>query len=132
MPVRGRLNPPLGIPRRLLDVGDDGIPITRRIQSDGRADRGTDELAHVLDFLPKKICARRVVPGRALEACHQHSKPPSTRRSTPVTKEAAELNRKMAGPTISSTVAMRPMGVSRSNIFRCSATSGRRFIGVSV
>lgn len=52
MPVRDRLYPPLGIPRRLLDVGDDGIPVIRRIQSDGRADRSTDELTHVLDFLP--------------------------------------------------------------------------------
>ncbi len=72
------------------------------------------------------------VPGSALGAAHQHSNPPSTRRSTPVMKDAAGLSRKIAGPTISSTVAIRPIGVSRSKILRCSATSGRRFIGVSV
>jgi hypothetical protein len=63
---------------------------------------------------------------------HQHSNPPSTSRSTPVTNDAAWLNRNMVGPTISSTEAIRPIGVSRSKILRCSATSGRRFMGVRV
>lgn len=62
MPVRDRLYPPLDIPRRLLDVDDDGIPVIRRIQSDGRADRGTDELTHVLDFLPKKFLRAGLSP----------------------------------------------------------------------
>ena len=63
---------------------------------------------------------------------YQHAKPPSTSRSTPVTKEAAGLSRKIAGPTISSTVAMRAIGVSAAKTFNCSATSGRLFIAVSV
>ena len=48
---------------------------------------------------------------------HQQQKPPSTRRSTPVTKEAASERRKIAGPTISSTVPIRPIGVCSSNSF---------------
>ena len=63
---------------------------------------------------------------------HQHSKPPSTSRSTPVMNDAAGLSKKIAGPTISSIVAMRPIGVSAANTFNCSATSGRLFIAVSV
>ena len=63
---------------------------------------------------------------------HQQTNPPSTMRSIPVQKEAAWLERKTAGPTISSTVAIRPSGVSASNCLTCSATSGRRFIGVAV
>ena len=65
-------------------------------------------------------------------AAHQHSKPPSTSRSTPVMNDAAGLNRKIAGPTISSTVAIRAIGVSAANTFSCSATSGRLFIAVRV
>ena len=65
-------------------------------------------------------------------AAHQHSKPPSTSRSTPVMNDAAGLNRKIAGPTISSTVAIRAIGVSSANTFSCSATSGRLFIAVRV
>ena len=42
----------------------------------------------------------------------------------PVQKEAAWLERNTAGLTSSSTVAIRPSGVSASNCFRCSATSG--------
>jgi hypothetical protein len=63
---------------------------------------------------------------------YQQTKPPSTSRSIPVQNDEARLARKTAGPTISSTVAIRPIGVSRSKILRCSATSGRRFIGVRV
>jgi hypothetical protein len=63
---------------------------------------------------------------------HQQTKPPSTIRSTPVQKLAASLSRKTAGPTSSSTVAIRPSGVSASNCLTCSATSGLRFIGVAV
>src|SRR5215218_5195062 len=63
---------------------------------------------------------------------HQQVKPPSTSRSTPVQKLAASLSRKTAGPTSSSTVAIRPSGVSASNFSTCPATSGRRFIGVAV
>jgi DNA-binding NarL/FixJ family response regulator len=63
---------------------------------------------------------------------HQQVKPPSTSRSTPVQKLAASLSRKIAGPTSSLTVAIRPSGVSASNSVTCSATSGRRFIGVAV
>jgi hypothetical protein len=63
---------------------------------------------------------------------HQQVKPPSTSRSTPVQKVAASLSRKMAGPTSSSTVAILPSGVSASNLVTCSATSGRRFMGVAV
>ena len=47
-------------------------------------------------------------------------------------KDDAWLTRKIAGPTISSTLAMRPMGVVCSKIFTWSATSGREFIGVAV
>ena len=79
-----------------------------------------------------EVAASSGLTARSPKCFHQHSKPPSTSRSTPVTNDAAGLNRKMAGPTISSTVAMRCIGVSRSKILRCSATSGRRFIGVSV
>ena len=63
---------------------------------------------------------------------YQQTKPPSTIRSMPVQNDAARLARNTAGPTSSSTLAMRPIGVSRSNILTCSATSGRLFIGVSV
>jgi hypothetical protein len=63
---------------------------------------------------------------------YQQVKPPSTSRSTPVQKLAASLSRKMAGPTSSSTVAIRPSGVSASNVLTCSATSGRKFMGVAV
>ena len=63
---------------------------------------------------------------------HQQVNPPSTIRSTPVQKLAASLSRKMAGPTSSSTVAIRRSGVSDSNWRTCSATSGRAFIGVAV
>jgi hypothetical protein len=63
---------------------------------------------------------------------HQQTKPPSTMRSTPVQKEAAWLDKKIAGPTNSSTVAIRPIGVSASNCFVCQTISGRRFIGVAV
>ncbi len=63
---------------------------------------------------------------------HQQTNPPSTIRSTPVQKEAARLSKKTAGPTSSSTVAIRPSGVSASNCLHCSATSGLIFIGVSV
>ena len=47
-------------------------------------------------------------------------------------KDEAGLTRKIVGPTISSGLAMRPIGVSRSKIRTWSATSGRLFIGVSV
>ena len=71
-------------------------------------------------------------PGAAERSSHQQVKPPSTRRSTPVQKLAASLSRKTAGPTSSSTVAIRRSGVSDSNWRTCSATSGRVFIGVAV
>ncbi len=45
-------------------------------------------------------------------ANYQMVQPPSTRRSTPVMKLAASLNKKTAGPTISSGLALRPIGVS--------------------
>jgi hypothetical protein len=45
-----------------------------------------------------------------------------------VQKDAAWLDKKIAGPTNSSTVAMRPSGVSASNFWTCSATSGHTFI----
>ena len=76
--------------------------------------------------------ARRKSLGMDSYSGHQQTKPPSTMRSMPVQKEAAWLERNTAGPTISSTVAMRPRGVSASNCFTCSATSGRKFIGVAV
>lgn len=63
---------------------------------------------------------------------YQQQKPPSTSRSTPVQKDAAREERKMAGPTISRGAAMRFMGVSFSNTFTRSAHSGRVFMGVAV
>jgi aquaporin Z len=68
----------------------------------------------------------------AQQTPHQQTKPPSTMRSTPVQKEAAWLDKKTAGPTNSSTVAIRPIGVSASNCLVCHIISGRRFIGVAV
>lgn len=50
-----------------------------------------------------------------VEDRYQQQKPPSTRRSTPVQYEEASLARKIAGPTISSTLAIRPIGVCSSN-----------------
>lgn len=50
------------------------------------------------------------------ETLHQQLNPPSTTRSIPVTKLAADEARNTAGPTISSAVAIRCIGVSRSNI----------------
>jgi hypothetical protein len=41
---------------------------------------------------------------------YQQTKPPSTRRLTPVQNVDAWLARKTAGPIISSTVAIRPRG----------------------
>jgi hypothetical protein len=69
---------------------------------------------------------------RCSENGYQQTKPPSTIRSMPVTNDAARLARKTAGPIISSGMAMRAIGVSRSKILTWSATSGRRFMGVSV
>ena len=65
-------------------------------------------------------------------SAYQQQKPPSTRRSTPVTKLAASDRRKTAGPTISSTLAMRCIGVCSSNSFVWWTISGRVFIGVAV
>ena len=42
-----------------------------------------------------------------------------------MTNYAAGLSRKIVGPTISSTLAMRAIGVSEANTFSCSATSRR-------
>ena len=52
-------------------------------------------------------------------------------RSTPVQKLAASLSRKIAGPT-SSSVAMRPSGVSRLEMLDLLGDLGRVFMGVAV
>jgi len=47
---------------------------------------------------------------------YHHTKPPSTMRSIPVTKDAALLDRKMAGPATSSGVVILCKGVSAALI----------------
>ena len=61
---------------------------------------------------------------------YQMTWPPSTRRSTPVTNDAALLSRKMTGPTMSSGWAFRPRGVSLAYPSIASRCSGRWVIGV--
>ncbi len=63
---------------------------------------------------------------------HQQTNPPSTTRSTPVQNEAASLARNSAGPAISSTFAIRCIGVWLSNSRVWCTISGRVFIGVAV
>ncbi len=61
---------------------------------------------------------------------YQMTWPPSTRRSTPVTNDAALLSRKMTGPTMSSGWAFLPRGVSLAYPSIASRCSGRCVIGV--
>ena len=63
---------------------------------------------------------------------YQMTWPPSTRRSTPVTNDAALLSRKMTGPTMSSGWAFLPRGVSWAYPSIASRCSGRWVIGVQV
>src|SRR5439155_21396323 len=63
---------------------------------------------------------------------YQMTWPPSTRRSTPVTNDAARLSKKMTGPTMSSGWAFLPRGVSLAYPCIASRCSGRCVIGVSV
>ncbi len=63
---------------------------------------------------------------------HQQTNPPSTTVSTPVQNEAASLARNSAGPAISSTFAIRCIGVWLSNSRVWCTISGRVFIGVAV
>ena len=61
---------------------------------------------------------------------YQMTWPPSTRRSTPVTNDAALLSRKTTGPTMSSGWAFLPRGVSLAYPSMASRCSGRCVIGV--
>ena len=61
---------------------------------------------------------------------YQMTWPPSTRRSMPVTNDAAPLSRKMTGPTMSSGWAFLPRGVSLAYPSIASRCSGRCVIGV--
>ncbi len=61
---------------------------------------------------------------------YQMTWPPSTRRSMPVTNDAALLSRKMTGPTMSSGWAFLPRGVSLAYPSIASRCSGRCVIGV--
>src|SRR5581483_6725760 len=100
----------------------------------GRVDRGAAKAGTIWDPSPMAQGLFPAVPAGATggPAAYQQTNPPSTMRSRPVQNEAALEARKTAGPTSSSTVAMRAIGVSDSNFLTCSATSGRRFIGVAV
>ena len=114
------------LPGGLGDVGDLVLP------AGAGGEPADDGHRHVLGGEGGHAWGPSGVGGGSRERAHQQVKPPSTRRSTPVQKLAASLSRKTAGPTSSSTRAIRPSGVSASNRRTWSATSGRVFIGVAV
>ena len=88
-------------------INDDGLGVRRTLVDGWRKSCGAGMLA--VDFSPAdKTAVYDKIDAGAKGSCL-----------------AGEEDR---WPTISSTVAMRPIGVSASNCLTCSATSGRRFI----
>ncbi len=98
-----------------------GLPYLGMLWSMATVTKSPDLLMQVTD--------RSMLSG---ENPHQQQKPPSTSRSWPVQYDEASLARNMAGPTISSTLAMRCIGVWASNSLVWCTISGRVFIGVAV
>jgi hypothetical protein len=54
----------------------------------------------------------QIIGGTRQDAAYWAQNPPSTRTVSPVTKLAASLARKMAGPTSSAGLAVRPIGIA--------------------
>lgn len=104
---------------RLFDEIEDVVVPVVHLDDAPATSEGLGEGGNPVDFFNSLLdeeFPHRNARGR-LRDIYQQQKPPSTRRSTPVTKLAASDSRKTAGPTISLTSAIRCIGVCSSKSF---------------